>query len=197
MLFCEALGALRLKIGVQPAKLAAATGITPGRYKDIERGLVDPSLTEVLALCYVLKTTPEDLHYNHKRSGKANFSNDEESKPANVQENHGNVATEHGGKSNVENTEKENKTSNMEPKTEESQAKQRVYTQEELMKKRRELGKKIRAVRESKNITYAMASRVLGIPSYQLVLIEEGQADIPENLKDKLISLLQGEGNKT
>ncbi len=192
MLFCEALGDLRLKVGIQPAILAEETGISPVRYKDIERGLVDPTRTEVLALCYVLKTTPEKLHYKTKSNTKAKSSNREEVKAVPDQENCAETMNNDNKTKKAKNDKKEDNTTKTVPKAKQKQPQKPAYTEEQLAEMRKDVGKKIRALRESKKITYAKISKELGIPSYQFVLIEEGKADIPENIKEKLLKLLQG-----
>lgn len=63
MAFDKMLEKLRRKKGLQVQALARQSGISQARLKMFERGTEKPTLTEVLALSYVLTTSPEELEY--------------------------------------------------------------------------------------------------------------------------------------
>ena len=63
MAFGTNLEKLRRSKGIQLPELEKNTGISQARLKKLESNTDQPSLTEVLALSYVLNTTPEDLEF--------------------------------------------------------------------------------------------------------------------------------------
>lgn len=84
MSFGANLESMRRKLGVQIYEFENVSGIPKQRLQDLEAGKVSPTITEVLALSYLFKTTPQvllDLPTTDEKAKKNQAKTQEAKKP--------------------------------------------------------------------------------------------------------------------